>query len=224
MFACNMMHQFIDGFIEDPISWRHRYTLRSQAGCVAVGGGRGRAEHARRWREPVNAPSARPQRSMPATPAPPVFRLQGGTGKHIDGDVAEPLNGRPFQAYVCGNYSHHNWSVSAIYLMTGTRVEAVMCMMSKSHPVGFMETCVSVRVSEDVHPKSRVVSSLVLPGFHATAQHYFERKRLQPPAGGFTPLTQDDHSELLDSDLWVPVRRLPKRWRQLHAAGNLPAP
>mmetsp|Transcript_50509 Transcript_50509/g.83708 ORF Transcript_50509/g.83708 Transcript_50509/m.83708 type:complete len:744 (-) Transcript_50509:304-2535(-) len=29
-----------------------------------------------------------------------VFKLQGGTGKHIDGDVAEPLQCRPFQAFV----------------------------------------------------------------------------------------------------------------------------
>jgi hypothetical protein len=44
-------------------------------------------------------------RAMPASrkraivdAATTVYKLQGGTGKHVDGDVTEPLQGRPFQA------------------------------------------------------------------------------------------------------------------------------
>ena len=105
-----------------------------------------------------------------------IFKLQGGTGKHIDGDVSEPLQGRPFQALV-------------------------------------QVTAASATANDG--------SLHVLPGFHAAAERFFELAKLPPPQGGFTPLTEESHSDLLDDDLWVPVRRMSRGWRHRHRSGRL---
>ena len=104
-----------------------------------------------------------------------ISKVQGGTGKHVDGSVTEPLMGRPFQALV--------------------------------------QCC-------DARKDGKDGGLRVLPGFHAAAVRYFQLVGQPPPEGGFTPL--HDHEEITGEDLWVPARRLPKRWRQLHAAGKLP--
>jgi hypothetical protein len=53
---------------------------------------------------PEGATVPQPLHTMPPAkkrpmvdPSTTVYKLQGGTGKHVDGDVAEPLQGRPFQ-------------------------------------------------------------------------------------------------------------------------------
>jgi len=110
-----------------------------------------------------------------------VYRLQGGTGKHVDGNIGAPLQGRPFQAFV---------------------------QVTAASPGG----------------SSADGSLQVLPGFHAAAVHYFSLAGGAPPAGGFTPLTEDKQPELCDDTLWVPVTRVPEEWLALHRRGELPAP
>mmetsp|Transcript_23285 Transcript_23285/g.68402 ORF Transcript_23285/g.68402 Transcript_23285/m.68402 type:complete len:273 (+) Transcript_23285:103-921(+) len=109
-----------------------------------------------------------------------IFKLQGGTGKHVDGDVLDPLQCRPFQALV--------------------------------------------QLSPPPRDPGAQGSLKVLPGFHAASAHFFEVSGLPPPAGGFTPLTEHDHPDLIDEELWTPVARLPARWRDKHSRGELPAP
>ena len=109
-----------------------------------------------------------------------LCRIQGGTGKHVDGSITEPLMARPFQSLV---------------------------MLSE--PPSSSSSC----------PDG---SLRVLPGFHAAALRYFSLAKQPAPEGGFTPLS--DHAEIADDRLWVPVRRMPSRWRKLHAAGQLPPP
>ena len=106
-----------------------------------------------------------------------ISKVQGGTGKHVDGSVTEPLMARPFQALV--------------------------------------QCC-------DARPDGKDGGLRVLPGFHAAAVRYFHLAGITPPEGGFTPL--HDHDEIAADDLWVPARRLPSKWRQMHAAGKLPGP
>jgi hypothetical protein len=107
-----------------------------------------------------------------------ALRVQGGTGKHVDGSIVEPLAQRPFQSLVM--------------------------------------------LSDPPTSPAADGSLRVLPGFHAAAARYFALAKLPAPDGGFTPLT--DHDALVDEALWVPARRMPARWRALHAAGKLPPP
>ena len=140
----------------------HTYTWFNDQSSVSVS------------RQPCSTPSAM---APLADAGQLVYKLQGGTGKHVDGDVANPLQGRPFQALV------------------------------------------------QLTPAAENDGSLtVLPGFHSTAVHFFEKANLPTPAGGFSPLTLDQHADLMASELWVPVRRVPKRWKALHKAGRCPAP
>ena len=109
-----------------------------------------------------------------------LAKVQGGTGKHIDGSIGEPLQARPFQALV-----------------------------HLSDP--------------DILSAPSADGSLqLLPGFHGAAARYFQLAGIPSPEGGFTPLAQ--HEELSDESLWVPARRLPSRWMDLHAKGGLPPP
>ena len=129
------------------------------------------------------AAQARAMSSSSCTGSAALFKVQGGTGKHVDGAVEDPLSARPFQS-LC----HLSDPASACSPGTGL-------------------TDGTLRI---------------LPGFHAAASRYFSLSGDPPPEGGFTPL--GDREELANDELWVPARRLPAKWKALHAKERLPPP
>ena len=53
-----------------------------------------------------------------------LLKLQGGTGKHIDGDVNRPLAGRPFQALVQLTDAAASGSDGSLHVLPGFHVTA----------------------------------------------------------------------------------------------------
>lgn len=157
-----------------------------------------------------------PSRRANVDPSATVYKLQGGTGKHVDGDITEPLQGRPFQARERPRECRLAPRPRLRQVVTPLRLP-LPTLQRPCPPQAF------VQVSAAPADGSAGEGSLhVLPGFHSAAVHYFNLTDRPKPAGGFTPLTEHEHPGLCSPDTWVPVTRLPAEWVEMDRAGETP--